>query len=169
MDQYDISYANEHFAGVWNRVMPVNSDMPGQNAPQKAETNDEAQLRAFINDEAADCRYYTALACRSASGQARRLFSQLASEENAHMRKLQTSYFILTGDTHCPPLDCPYIPSFLDALRTRYIGETKGAAEYLAAAERAGQERLSDLYRSLAENEKRHADSIAALIEQMMK
>jgi hypothetical protein len=80
------------------------------------------------------------------------------------MRKLQTSYFILTGDTHCPPLDCPYIPSFLDALRTRYIGETKGAAEYLAASKRAGQERLFRSVPIIGENEKRHADSIAALM-----
>ena len=169
MDQYDISYANEHFADVWNRVVPTSSAMPEQNAPPKAVTNDEAQLRAFIEDEAADCRYYTALACRSAPGSARRLFSRLAAEENAHMKKLQTAYFILTGDTHCPPLVCPYIPSFLDALRTRYIGERNGAEEYMTAAKTTNLEHLSDLYRSLADDEKCHADCIAALIEQIMK
>lgn len=142
------------FEAVWQRVT---------NDRQACDV--KSMLEAFIADEAADAAFYSALANRTASRNAQRRFVSLSRDESSHLKRLQGTYFLLTGDSFVPKHVRPNVPaSLLEALRNRYIAERRGTAAYDDAASKVPDEDISGLFRQLAADERRHAGEITALV-----
>lgn len=141
------------FDSVWSRVT-------GSSSRDLREA-----LESFIENEVSDAAYYSALAARSRSVCAKKLFSALAGDESCHARKLQLAYFLLTGDNFTPAARCPSLPPALtDALRLRYREEISGAEEYEAYAPNTDDE-TKKMLRELASDERCHASEIRKLLE----
>lgn len=169
MEDIELSFNRAQFDAVWDRVNGNNANAytsPASTGKEKS-TDDAAQLRAFMDDEALDAQYYCVLASKT-SGCTRRTLSNISADERRHLKKLRTKYFILTGEAYDPAPACPVVYSVSDALRKRYAGEVKGASAYKAAAEHTAQEGLADTYLELASEEARHAMDIERLIECMV-
>jgi rubrerythrin len=169
MDDNGLYFDRAKFDAVWDRVSgnnPGTGLSPEQTMKLKG-ADDRAQLRKFMDDEAADAQFYCVLAAKT-TGCMRRTLSNIAADERRHLKKLRTKYFILSGETYDPAPVCPVIYSVSDALRKRFEGETKGAAAYKAAAEETARKDLADTYLDFAADEARHAMEIERLIECMV-
>ncbi len=184
MDEYDI----HDFPDVWSRVMgdeaeqenevmPATKtadylkagqqpyDFPADVSPAGME-NDAAALCRFIMNESSAFRYYAAMAARCRQSGA--VFRRLSADEADHAKQLRAAYFILTGECFNKDAKAVCIISLSDALRTRFIEESKSSSDYLAAANASDNDYLKKLYSCLAADEKRHSAVIGNLIEQMM-
>lgn len=59
--------------------------------------------------------------------------------------------------------------TYLSTLRSRFLGEQKGEAEYRAAAGRTEDPCLRELYLELAEDENAHGWMLRGMLEKMVK
>lgn len=146
----------QNFDRVWRRVAG------GAEPPEAQKNGDVEALREFISDESRDEAFYLALA--RCAGSAARTLRCIAADERGHKRDLQMEYFMLTGDTYAVEPSCPVTGPALDAMRNAYANELKGAHNYLTAADATNSERLSELYRLHASDEKNHAEALRGLI-----
>ncbi len=184
MEKYDI----QNFSDVWSRVISESgaaqsetralpkasvsietSELPDILPPDMSlhgVKSDVTLLCRFIKGEAADAKYYNAMAIRCR--QNRTVFHRLSADEANHEKQLRAAYFILTGDCCGLNKDNFRITSLSDALRMRYIKETEGSFAYIEAARSAESENLRRLYTRIAADEKHHADVIEELIEHMV-
>ena len=127
-----------------------------------------AELQAFIEDELGDHRTYTALSRRTA-GQASRTFASMAADEKRHAKRLSAAYFLISGVRYWPADRAPVRleGTYLSTLRSRFLGEQKGEAEYRAAAGRTEDPCLRELYLELAEDENAHGWMLRGMLEKM--
>ena len=127
-----------------------------------------AELQAFIEDELGDHRTYTALSRRTA-GQASRTFASMAADEKRHAKRLSAAYFLISGVRYWPADRAPVRleGAYLSTLRSRFLGEQKGEAEYRAAAGRTEDPCLRELYLELAEDENAHGWMLRGMLEKM--
>lgn len=146
----------QNFDRVWRRVTGE------AEAPEAQDNGDVETLREFIADESRDEAFYLALAKRA--GRASRMLRGIAADERGHKRALQMEYFMLTGDSCAVAPSCPVVDPVLDAMRRAYGNELKGAKNYLAAADETKSERLGEIYRRHASDEKSHAEALRSLI-----
>ncbi len=103
------------------------------------------------------------------SGRAAQLFRKLAADEKKHFSRLQSEYFILTGDTYAvKPFPSGTPKGLLPALRESFISETKAAEDYVAAA-RESDKRLFNLFSMLADDAEMHAESLGKFINNIIK
>jgi rubrerythrin len=158
----DILQSLNNFDRVWMRVSEYASDP--DYSTHETPSNDAETLRSFIEGESKDLAFYMDLAgkCRTPG---RTVINEIASDERRHLKKLQTEYFLLTGDSSVPRRSCPYTDGILSALRRAYIHETEGYSQYIKAAGETKIPRLEALYTELAADEKRHSEKIRKLIE----
>ncbi len=147
----------EYFENVWARVA---GEPPAYS--KKQPDCDEASLRSLIVAEAAAVEFYKKLAMRS--GSSRHIFSGIASDEQRHLRHLQTEYYLLTGDSYVPPASCPLMRGGLSDLRHACLDEREAQRSYLDEAGRTEREGLAKMYRSHASEEARHAETLRKLI-----
>ncbi|MGM9521051.1 MAG: ferritin family protein [Oscillospiraceae bacterium] len=159
MENFDL----ENLGKVWERVSPPDSTGAPESAPDTA-----GWLRNFIDGEAADAAMYTLLALKTKGSSAERVLRRIAADERHHEKRLQTEYFMLTGDTWMPRTRQPSAPYLLAALRERYIEEQKGAENYESAAKKTEEPRLRAMLFELARDERRHALAIRSLVDKFM-
>ncbi len=159
------AYNTENFEKVWQRVINSASDAPEdtQRLIHGAE-EETARLIRFMKRENGESAAYAFMARRCMDRRLARRFEILSGEEKSHLIKLQSAYFILTGDTY--PLKPPEESgeSMLAALRERCIDEAEGEKEYGKAAADTKDPKLSRLYSSIMEDEKRHLSMIGKAI-----
>lgn len=163
------------FDSIWQRVMPELEDISGVSSASPSAVNvsarkpmdDAAQLREFINEVQEGYKIYSALSARRGSGAA--VLRQLAADKKAHLRQMETIYFILTGNSYTPAPKPVDMDSVLSALRERYMAELENSERYAEAAKATENARLSALYSELAEDAKRHAIQIEELIGMIMR
>jgi len=125
------------------------------------------QLQRFIARELADWRFYRSLA-GMAGQRAGGALRKLANEERGHAGRLSAAYFLISGVHFWPERAAgPVVPSFLGALRLRFSAEQRCHADYSAAAARADDNLLRELYLTLAQEESDHAAQIRAILEQI--
>ena len=160
----DILHGLEQFEHVWRRVRAA-SDSPSPPAPPRPD--DGEQLRQFIEAEAADAAFYSALA-RRCTGAGRAVLTRLCAQERCHLRQLQMEYFLLTGDSCTPPRACPVTGGVISALRMAYLDELEGTEQYLEAAARTASKPLQALYTQLAKEERQHAAALRGLIGRVL-
>jgi len=129
------------------------------------------QLMEYINDEYRDYLYYTILSKRSISANARRIFRNIAADELKHSRRFASAYFLITGKRYLPtrstvnPIIVP--ASYNQALRDRYIAESKDAVKYRQFASSTTDRCLKRMAMDTSNDERSHAHEILALIQGM--
>ena len=148
---------------VWQRVMAMSAEAPRCDKPGNKQSLTSEQVMELLCKELADAAVYEALACR-VGGQVRQKLRMLAAQERQHAKKLSAVYYLMTGKKPCPDKPKgPCIACTNEALRERYIEETKGAEKYCCLAEKAGT--FGDLFRELACEESRHGQMILNLLQ----
>ena len=159
MDNFDIEKMN----AVWARVAGV----PVTGAACHIEQNsDAAKIRAFMSEARSLSRIYDALSQKCAVKSAR--FRRLASDERRNIKRLQTAYFILTGDT-CASRDIDAeVKSPLDALREAFIRERANADLYGRAAIESKSGFAAELISALSNREAGHAAELQSMIAELM-
>jgi rubrerythrin len=145
----------ENYDSVWDRVF---GDADGQSSGDDLKT-----LREFMDDEASDGAYYRALAKKYPKSC--KAFSEMAADEERHLRELRTAYFILTGNVYTPKVNPVQITSFTSSLRKQYLGEAEGAKAYTDAAGATKNPKLRDIYLSHARDETRHRDTLESMLQ----
>ena len=155
MDNNSIFLTQKKFDEVWRRVT---SAPPG----------DADILKKRMKYEYIDFNTYKALS-QNYSGEMRTRFTEMANDEHRHFRMLYGAYYILTGEKFVPePFKKVKNQKLTDILKERYETELKAASGYLKAAETASAD-LTELYRSNAEEEKRHAKTALYLLGGVIK
>ena len=156
---------HQRYEAIWQRVSPSLTPYPAVPAEQPCRAGGEREaelLCAFLQDELADAQTYRCLAALAPSAEGRRLMRRLASDEQAHAKRLQAAYFLLTGGCCRVTVVLPPQPRLLwrDRLRERYREECRGAARYESAAGETADVCLSRLLLSLSADEYRHAEAL---------
>jgi rubrerythrin len=157
------SESKTNFDQVWQRVTAANEQQETSAQPKSI----QQLFEEFMEDEAFDARYYDALAGRVGTW-GRNILRSIAADERTHLKKLRTAYFILTGKAYEPQTVPVKITGTADALRKRYISENEGVQAYLKAAANTQRGDMTELFRNLAADEKRHAQLINKLLENLM-
>lgn len=151
------------FLRVWKRVTGE-AGIPA--APEQPETDPlTAQLRGCICAKAAGTAFYTALAQRDCA--LRQPLAQLAAQERAQLRALQTEYFLRTGALCVPPAACPRLSTAIQDLRCIYWQELALSAQLDAAADAAPMP-LRETLHAMAQQDECHAQSIRKLLTEML-
>ena len=148
---------------VWQRVMAGREAQPAA-VPR---THDPQEtLSGFIRQKQLAVHDYVQLNAKFPSAKTAGVIMNILSEERRHLKRLAAAYYILTGSSpaHGETAGQKNEPR-LAALRRLYLAEEKSAESYLAAAAGTDSPRLSAMYRELAEDEKRHAESLGTMIE----
>ena len=145
------------FDRVWKRV-------------KSAEPVDEGtQLTSFIQAELRDAADYEELAGRTGAVRVRKLFLALSRVEKSHAKKLQTAEYLLFGGHAAHSMNRQSgNERILSALRSRYAGELQRAEAYSAAAGNVSHAHLKKLYGELADEERRHAEKLCNLLEELL-
>ena len=89
-----------------------------------------------------------------------------AKEERQNAKRLSAAAFLISGDRKLTEPKTPTAPpSYLHALRERFLAEQQDAAAYLAAAAETGDACLCSLFLDLAESGLSHAATLRTLVE----
>ena len=112
------------FASVWSRVT-------GERPTEDAKT----KLRRWIQDESEAIYVYRCVLRGRVPSQARETLAVLLKEENRELHRLQTLYYLRTGDilVPTPPQERKKQP-LLSALRERYAAVLMQAESYRQAS-----------------------------------
>ena len=148
MDPYD----KEKTRQIWKRVL-------GEECSE-ARATDSARLRELIAAEKTAARVLAAWS-RCICGET---LQRIAREEACHARKLETVYFLWTGE--CADVcigDLPCYGCAAELLRAMHRAKLEAAASYRQAAEELPEYRC--LFLALAEEETRQADCFFALLQ----
>jgi rubrerythrin len=162
-DQSDLNQELRDFLSE-GYIMSV--DCFGSNSTQYAD-----RLMEFINDEYSDHLYYQTLSRRSTTSGARKLFKSISADELSHSKRFAAAYFLITGKRYFPtrtsiePVVVP--PSYIQALRDRYLAESRDAVKYHVFAQQTSDRCLNRITEATSNDEKRHAQDILELIQRM--
>lgn len=151
------------FLRVWQRVT---GEAGITAAPVQPEPDAiTAQLRECICAKAAGTAFYAALAQRVCA--VRQPLAQLAAQERAQLRALQTEYFLRTGALFVPPAACPRLSTAAADLRCAYLQELALSAQLGAAADAAPMP-LRETLRTMAQQDARHAQRVRTLLSRLI-
>ena len=165
MHSGDILADSARAAQVWRRVTGEAAE-PREPAPSP-ETGDAILLR-FLEEEAADARFYALMAAKT-SGAAARTFSSLASGSRGRLQALRAAYYLETGETFSPYPACAVAQEPRLALRLRYAEEGSRGEAYRNAAASAGSPSLAALYRRYAEESGDRQEALFRLCRRMIR
>ena len=147
------------FLRVWQRVTGEAgiTAAPAQPEPDAI----TAQLRECICAKAAGAAFYAALAQRVCD--VRQPLGQIAAQERAQLRALQTEYFLHTGTLCVPPAACPRLSTAAADLRCAYLQELALSAQLDAAADAVPMP-LRETLHAMAQQDARHAQRVRTLL-----
>lgn len=150
------------FLRVWQRVTGEAgiTAAPAQPEPDAL----TAQLRECICAKAAGAAFYAALAQRVCA--VRQPLGQIAAQERAQLRALQTEYFLRTGALCALPAACPRLSTAAD-LRCAYLQELALSAQLDAAAD-AVPIPLRETLRTMAQQDALHAQRVRTLLTRLI-
>ena len=144
------------FASVWNRVTGA---CPAE--------DEQTKLRRWIRDEAESIRAYEALLRMGLPKQVDTMLRQILSEKRRRLKRLQTMFFLRTGDILVFRLPEEAKPqSFLQSLRKQYAEELAQAESFRQAAT-AGSD-LGEVCALLAESNRAAAARLRSLAERLL-
>lgn len=147
------------FLRVWQRVT---GEAGITTAPEQPETDPlTAQLRDCICAKTAVAAFCAALAQRLCAY--RQPLAQLAAQERAQLRALQTEYFLRTGALCVAPAACPRPSTAAADLRCVYWQELALSAQLDAAAD-AAPDPLRETLHTMARQDAQHAQRERALL-----
>lgn len=147
------------FLRVWQRVAGT---ADARSTPAQPETDAlTAQLRDCICTKAAVAAFCAALAQHLCAY--RQPLGQLAAQERAQLRALQTEYFLRTGALCVAPAACPRLSTAAADLRCIYWQELALSAQLDAAADAAPMP-LREALHAMAQQDARHAQRVRTLL-----
>ena len=159
------------FEAVWQRVngpSPAPSSPKKRPPPSRPPNEDAARLRMFLEETVLAESAYRALMSRTSLRWLRELCMKLREGENHRRRKLQSAYFLLTGDT-LPLREQPAKAGpVLEMLRERILAEDASAMACREAAQSTGSMELSRLFHELSESEARHAELLRNAVRRLL-
>jgi len=121
-------YDKEKTREIWKRVL-------GEEESCECRAFDSEKLREMIAAEKTAVCTYRAMA-RCAEGKCRELLCCFTKEAAAHSKKLETVYFLWTGECACVmPGETPKICCMADSLREMYQWEMAGASRLRRTSE----------------------------------
>ncbi len=145
---------------VWDRV--ANTSAPsGPEGLTKA-------LRDFIDRVERARDMYALLALKTKGTALSKELSELAGAEADTGRRLQTEYFLLTGDTCVPGTARASAPYLMGALRDAHAGELENAKAYAALAAAVSEGKLRETLYDLSARERSHAEKLREIVGRMM-
>lgn len=151
------------FLRVWQRVT---GEAGITAAPVQPEPDAiTAQLRECICAKATGAAFYAALAQRVCA--VRQPLGQIAAQERAQLRALQTEYFLRTGTLCVPPAACPRLSTAAADLRCIYWQELALSAQLDAAADAVPMP-LRETLRTMAQQDARHAQRVRTLLTRLI-
>ena len=154
------------FLRVWQRVTGEAGITAAPAQPEPEPDAITAQLRECICAKAAGAAFYAALAQRVCA--VRQPLGQIAAQERAQLRALQTEYFLRTGTLCVPPAACPRLSTAAAAdLRCAYLQELALSAQLDAAADAAPMP-LEETLRTMAQQDARHAQRVRTLLTRLI-
>lgn len=157
----DKSFDMESFGSVWRRVA---------RSAENTQPPDAADIIGNLIDmEYSGTVYYKAMARSTRSRWAKDMFARLYYMEYAHMQRLQTEYFILTGDTKRTSRGNIAISSLLAALRQRYSAEREEMDAYKKASLKIPDKRLAGIMEEMSAEEAGHIRIIFGMIEKLIR
>ena len=156
--------ALDGFAAVWQRV---NTPAEPVLLPP-AKPDGTALLRRFLSEEAGRAADYAAIAGLTAGRGAETLRS-LATDCRQCRKRLETAYFLLSGDAFLPEFRRLPPDGFLGYLRRAYLNELAGEQRYGAAAERTPPGELRSLYEELTGHCARRRERVRGLVQGILK
>jgi len=146
------------FNTVWQRVTGAET--------QKSEAE---LLEELILRKGKDIAVYQTLRQRFPTGNSGIVFRQLEQEEREQRRKLQTYYYLMTGDSVTmrpePPLETS---SLLRTLRICYNREQENAGLLYSLSLRFRQSALHALCTELSEQDTAHAQKLYEIAERIL-
>jgi rubrerythrin len=128
-------------------------------------------LMEYINDEYRDYMYYTTLSRRAPTASGRRVFRNISGDEMKHARRWASAYFLITGKRYFPtrttvePVNVP--SNYSQALRERYMAESRDAVKYRQFAASTTDRCLKRMATDTSDDERQHAQDILTLIQNM--
>lgn len=151
------------FLRVWQRVTGEAgiTAAPAQPEPDAI----TAQLRECICAKAAGTAFYAALAQHVCA--VRQPLGQIAAQERAQLRALQTEYFLRTGTLCVPPAACPRLSTAAADLRCAYLQELALSAQLDAAADAVPMP-LRETLCTMAQQDARHAQHVRTLLSRLI-
>lgn len=126
-------------------------------------------LTGFAEEEAAEQRYYQALA-RQAPAWAKQSIRELAADCGSHLRTLESVCYLITGQCYRPlPLSGPVLVGrWCQALREQYHASACSGLNYARAADGTTDPCLSRLLQELSRGEYHQADVLLGLLERAL-
>ena len=152
----------DDFSRVWPRV-------EGSTPPPSPQWDASEELAALIRKETAAQRRYQAMAGET-KGKNAEAWARLAAGSRRLVRKLQTEYYLRSGDS-CP---VPRQPAQNYGSGAEFYGRAwldAGQAEraYLEAAGRSEDAGLLAVFAGAAEQKRRQREELRALCEQLLR
>jgi rubrerythrin len=123
-------------------------------------------LQTLITDELRDSRYYEALSKRVRDPKTSRMFMQFSRDELRHARRFSAAYYIMTKTPYFPQMETPIIPPYREALRERYLAESRDVIKYGRLAAETDDPCLKQLYMQARDDEAMHAREIFELLQE---
>ena len=154
--------ALQGFDAVWQRVQGGGV----QPLPGVPDVTGSAALAQAICGEAAGERHYACAACMT-GGRSADTLRAMAAECAGSLRRLQTEYFLETGDTLVPEAAPPPADGLPGCLRRAYLREGVRAGAYLKLSAAAESEARRMLYGDLSLLCSRRREKLCRLVEQM--
>ena len=97
----------------------------------------------------------------------RQPLGQIAAQERAQLRALQTEYFLRTGALCVPPAACPRLSTAAADLRCAYLQEIALSAQLDAAADAVPMP-LRETLRTMAQQDALHAQRVRTLLTRLI-
>lgn len=121
-------------------------------------------IRGFIENEAADRRFYQRFACSVRSQRAARLLRQMAVSAEEHMRLLQAVHYLAMGECYHPTgaVAPQKVQGFCPTLRRAYHEAACTSFNYRRSADATGDACLQQIFQRMGEEE---MDNAARLLE----
>lgn len=154
------------FEAVWDRVSAAASPS-SRKQPPAPRHEDASQLRIFLQESSEAENAYRAAAGRTTLRWLKELCEKLRRQKSIQTRRLQSAYFLLTGDT-CPlPQKAEASRPMPELLRQRLLHERSSAAAFSAACKETGDMELSRLYGELAAENTRCSELLRTAISRL--
>lgn len=159
---------------VWNRVMSGCGESECTQCAQHTQCAQDTRqdsmqtgdLLDMMQGEKNDSAVYRYLSSR-VSGRDSRTFLSMAEDKACHFRKLQTQYFLMTGECAQIRAERPNCVSCLtDELRIRYHEEMKVVDWYEDAAKRWPD--MKDAFCCMAEKARQHVCAIREMLDRRL-
>jgi rubrerythrin len=162
----DQSVLNQELRDFLSEGYIMSADCFGSSSTQYAD-----RLMEFVNDEYSDHLYYQTLSRKAAASGTRKLFKSIAADELLHSKRFAAAYFLITGKRYFPTrtsIEPVVVPaSYIQALRDRYLAESRDAVKYRTFAQQTSDRCLKRIAEATSNDEKQHAQDILELIQKM--